>query len=172
MDESADRGPAGFPDTRLPNLNLSDDMPAKAEPAGFWRRFGASVLDSLVVAVLSNILAAGIKVLMLAGVGGLKAQATSIAITTVFGWVVAFFYFGWFYSHKGASPGKLALNLRVVRAGNGVPLTYWRSFGREVPGKYLSALILLIGFLMAAFRQDKRALHDLLFDTQVLHVKS
>ena len=40
--------------------------------------------------------------------------------------------------------------------------------GVETVGKFLSALILMIGFIMAGFRQDKRALHDLLFRTQVL----
>ena len=40
---------------------------------------------------------------------------------------------------------------------------------RETVGKFVSAIVLLIGYLMAAFRQDKRALHDFLFSSQVTH---
>ena len=46
-----------------------------------------------------------------------------------------------------------------------------RATGRHF-AKYLSALILGIGFLMAAFTDRKQGLHDMIADTLVLKDKS
>lgn len=80
---------------------------------------------------------------------------------------LAFFYFGWFYSTKGASPGKIILQLEVRDAHSNQRLGYWRAFLRESIGKYVSTVPLLLGFLLAGLRRDHRALHDLIFDTKV-----
>jgi uncharacterized RDD family membrane protein YckC len=42
-----------------------------------------------------------------------------------------------------------------------------RAFGRYF-GKLLSAIILGIGYIMAAFDSEKRALHDMICDTRVI----
>jgi len=86
----------------------------------------------------------------------------------LFYFVLPFVYYGWFYAEKGATPGKLLMGLKVSHSRTGAPLTYLRAWCREVPGKGLSLLILGIGYLIAATRPDKRALHDLLCDTEVL----
>jgi len=95
------------------------------------------------------------------------------ALLTVGSYVISFgiplFYYVWFYKNKGATPGKMLMRLRVSRADTGTNLTYWRAFFRETIGKFLSAIVLCIGFLLVVFRQDKRALHDLLFNTQVTY---
>jgi uncharacterized RDD family membrane protein YckC len=68
----------------------------------------------------------------------------------------------------GQTYGKKWLGIKVVRI-DGKPLTYWGVFLREVLGKFASTLILGIGFFMAAFRKDKRALHDLAAKTIVVY---
>jgi uncharacterized RDD family membrane protein YckC len=68
----------------------------------------------------------------------------------------------------GATLGKMAAKIRVVRA-DGSKLTYGRALGRY-GGKIVSQLILGIGYLMAAFDQEKRALHDHMCDTRVIKV--
>jgi uncharacterized RDD family membrane protein YckC len=60
----------------------------------------------------------------------------------------------------------MALKLRVVRA-DGSPVGYGLAAGRYL-SKILSALILLIGYIMAAFDEQKRALHDRICDTRVV----
>ena len=62
----------------------------------------------------------------------------------------------------------MALKLRIVRP-DGSPLTYARAFGRHW-GKFLSSITLLIGYIIAAFDSEKRALHDRICDTRVVRV--
>ena len=81
--------------------------------------------------------------------------------------VISWLYFALMESsNKQATVGKIALNLRVTdMAGNRV--SFARATGRYF-GKYLSGMIFLIGFLMAAFTSKKQALHDVLADTLVI----
>lgn len=65
-----------------------------------------------------------------------------------------------------ATPGKRAVGIKVVDA-EGRRLGLGRSAGRWFAAA-LSYLTLYLGFLMAAFTQRKRALHDLLADTRVV----
>lgn len=81
---------------------------------------------------------------------------------------VVFVYYGWFYSERGATPGKMIFNLEVVETGTGRRIGYWRSFFRETVGKFLSGLLFGIGYLIVFFRDDRKALHDLIFDTRVM----
>ena len=62
----------------------------------------------------------------------------------------------------------MALGLRIVRA-DGSSLTYGRATGRFF-ADYLSNLILFIGYIMAAFDDEKRTLHDRICDTRVVKV--
>ena len=71
-------------------------------------------------------------------------------------------------SARGATVGKLALGLRVVR-DDGARLSFLRATGRHFPKIIITPLIpLAIGYLMAAFTDRKRALHDIIADTLVI----
>jgi uncharacterized RDD family membrane protein YckC len=78
-------------------------------------------------------------------------------------------YEAWFLVNKSATPGKLILGLQVVRT-DGRPFTWGAGIGRFF-AYFLSSLTLYIGFLMAAWDEEKRALHDRICDTRVVHVK-
>jgi uncharacterized RDD family membrane protein YckC len=60
----------------------------------------------------------------------------------------------------------MACGLKVVTP-EGDKITYLRAFGRYF-AKIVSSLTLLIGFIMAAFDDEKRALHDRICDTRVV----
>ena len=62
--------------------------------------------------------------------------------------------------------GKRLFRLYVVRT-DGSRVGPGRALARHL-ASLLSMLILGIGFLMIAFRQDKRGLHDLICDTVVI----
>ena len=79
-------------------------------------------------------------------------------------------YEGLFVYKLGATPGKMVLGLRVVRPDGG-PVSLGRAVGRYF-AKMLSAIIMLIGFIMAGFDREKRALHDMLVDTRVIKKRS
>jgi uncharacterized RDD family membrane protein YckC len=59
----------------------------------------------------------------------------------------------------------MAFRIRVVDLAGG-PLSFGQAALRHL-GSWLSAVILGIGYLFAAFRADKRALHDLVARTRV-----
>lgn len=150
-------------------------------PGGFWRRLVAVIIDGFVMGILSKVVMFPLGLLI-----GMSPSATGQALLgagdpsslfMIFGgqmlvyWVVTFFYFGWFYKNKGATPGKLVMNLRVVDANTGAYVSYWKTFFRETIGRIVSSLPLFLGYWIVAFRDDKRTFHDLMFGTQVVHRK-
>ena len=67
----------------------------------------------------------------------------------------------------GRTVGKWATGLRVETA-SGEPLGFGRALLRHTAGYLLSLLTLGVGFLVAAFSRDGRALHDLVAGTVVV----
>ena len=98
-----------------------------------------------------------------------------LGISTVFNWILGlpllgFWFFGglfavaWLYfalfesSRMQATPGKRVMGLKVVNL-KGERIGFTRASVRYF-SKFLSRLILMIGFLMIAFTKKKQALHD------------
>lgn len=67
----------------------------------------------------------------------------------------------------GRTVGKWATGLRVERLG-GAPLGFGRALLRHTLGYLASLLTLGVGFLLAAFSREGRALHDLVAGTVVV----
>ena len=146
-----------------------------APPAGFWIRFVAYMIDALIVTAVS-VLLIGIVVgavivtdetLDLEKPGGFVLGAVFLAIA-------ALIVINWLYealmtsSPRGATLGKMALGLRIVRF-DGTQLSFGRATARHFAKAIATpAVPLLIGYLMAAFTNRKRALHDILADTLVI----
>jgi uncharacterized RDD family membrane protein YckC len=63
----------------------------------------------------------------------------------------------------------MAVGLRVV-TDEGTRLSFLNATGRFF-AKFVSAIILCIGFLMVAFTDRKRGLHDMIADTLVVKVR-
>jgi uncharacterized RDD family membrane protein YckC len=150
--------------------------PFTIEPGGMWRRFVAQMLDWLIITVILSPLTAlqfG-SLFMLRNqvlVGGVIPRLFFAAqfLKLVGTLLVLSFYFGWFYKNKGASPGKKVMGLKILNASDGTYPGYGRTIFRETIGKGLSWATLGVGFLVGGMRQDKKALHDLLSGTQVIH---
>ena len=77
------------------------------------------------------------------------------------------FYFTVSVAAWSTTLGKRAFGLKVVRK-DGSKIGIGRAFIRTLC-YYISLLILGIGFLMIAFRRDKRGSHDLICDTKVVY---
>ena len=144
-------------------------VPGTLRYAGFWIRFAAKFIDGIVVGVVNMIISVAFTFLAVrsitagsAGMGmGLQLVAWVLQMT------VQGIYYVYFMGKFGATPGKMACKIHVVRA-DGSALTYGRAFGRFF-GDMLSGLVLGIGYLMAAFDDEKRALHDRICDTRVAY---
>ena len=130
--------------------------------AGFWLRVGASLIDFIIIiAVLMTILAIfGVPLIE-------ESQSVEYGFADVASLVVGIAYHAGFESSKmQGTPGKRALGL-VVTDVNGNRISFLRAVGRYF-GKIISAIILFIGFIMVAFTERKRGLHDMIASTLVL----
>jgi uncharacterized RDD family membrane protein YckC len=75
--------------------------------------------------------------------------------------------YSWFFLKRyAATPGKMALGIKIVRS-DGSPLSTGRILGRYF-SEMLSTMILMIGYIMAGFDDERRALHDRICDTRVI----
>jgi uncharacterized RDD family membrane protein YckC len=81
-------------------------------------------------------------------------------------WVVSVAFNGFFVGRFGATPGKMLLKLKVVTP-EGAPASYGRAFGRAA-AEILSGLVCNIGYIIAAFDEQKRTLHDHICNTRVV----
>lgn len=137
------------------------------EYAGFWVRFAARFVDGIITGIINMIIGvvAGIA---LGGASATPEQAMQAQlIGTAIGLVVQIIYEVFFIGRFGATPGKMALKLKVVRPDDG-NVSYGRALGRWF-AMQLSGLILMIGYLMAAFdREEHKSLHDRICDTRVI----
>ena len=132
---------------------------------GFWVRFVAYLIDSFVLFIIqgiSNLVFFGSLSMELESMSG-EEKVLYFTVNILLG--VAYFA-GMESSKNMATLGKMALDLRVVDE-NGNQLSFLRATGRYF-AKILSGLLLLIGYIMAAFDSRKQALHDKLAKTLVI----
>lgn len=133
--------------------------------AGFWRRAIASLLDNLVVGLLSFII--GMVAFAMFNVTDEQSMQTVFNLVAKTNVIFAC-YCVWFWVKRGATPGKQALDLYVVDALTGKPLTTQKSVIRYV-GYIISAIPFGLGFLWAAFDKRKQGWHDKLAGSVVIH---
>lgn len=119
--------------------------------AGFWRRFLAALVDGILLGIIGGILNAVLD------------QEVSGTISALLGWL---YYAGMESSSRQATFGKSLLGIYVTGL-DGERISFLRATGRYF-AKIISALILFIGFIMAAFTERKQALHDMIASTLVL----
>jgi uncharacterized RDD family membrane protein YckC len=136
-------------------------------PAGFWIRFVAALIDGVIVTILSYLAQLPLLFVSSSTQFGESVRLTAVVVNALIGIVGAVLYLRSYVS-KGATPGKMIFGIKVLNAQTGMHMTFGRTLLREWVGKFLSILILGGGFLLAAFRSDKRALHDLVAGTIVV----
>ncbi len=139
--------------------------------AGFWIRFGAKFIDGLIFMVILAIPVVALMIPMIrsAGQGGPPpTMGIMIQVVLQLGSIILGVAYNTFFLGKyGATPGKMAVGIKVVTA-EGAPLTFPRAFGRAWADQ-LSSLICSIGYIIAAFDSEKRALHDHICSTRVVY---
>jgi len=161
-------------ETETLNGNLAELRKKAANPApqilpkaGFWIRVVASLLDSLLLGVVQFVLSLliGLAISML---GIATAGDPSIdMVIGLFGVSLSIGYAVFFTGYCGQTPGKMAVRIKVIRT-DGSSMTYGRAALREVLGKFISGILLCIGYIMVAFDAQKQGLHDKIADTYVI----
>lgn len=140
--------------------------------AGFFARLGAHVIDAVIVGILLLIVRIPLAIVgrflpdgMLSGNVIFQYSITAIVL-----YFCKILYYTLLTSHDGRTFGKRAFNLKVI-SQDGTELTWMNVLYRESVGKFLSGIILYIGYLMIGVDDRKRALHDRLCDTCVVYEK-
>jgi len=131
--------------------------------AGFWIRFAAIFLDGLILTVPM------MAIFALLGFFSMShdERAAGPQLMINLGFYGTYLLYSVFFLGKfGATPGKMAVKIKVVRS-DGTPIGYGRAIGRYF-ANILSGLFCYIGYIMAGFDNEKRALHDRICDTRVI----
>lgn len=128
---------------------LFPDMPVNY--AGFWERFGAAFLDGLILAIPGYALQY------------IFGESQSILFSIAVNWL--------YYALQESGPaqatlGKKALALKVTSM-DGARISFGQATGRFF-GRYVSAVILLIGYLMMLWDEKRQTLHDKMAGTLVV----
>ena len=146
--------------------------------AGFWRRFCASMIDSLCLLPFWSIL-----VFISFRVTGIQTKELSgLRIETflelfleggaiLFGLLVLGFFFLFLYSVifwgiTGATIGMRVMGLRVINIYGYTP-EWWRVVVRSIT-MLLGGLMMGLGIIWIAFDREKRGLHDWVSGTYVI----
>ena len=124
---------------------------------GFWIRLVAYIIDYFVLVILL--------VLLLSLIPGLPG-ASNIFGLYFYAVIMRMAYDTVMIGQFRGTIGMLVVRIEVL-CENGSAVSYWRALGRHL-ATYVSGLILGIGFLVVAFQEDKRALHDLIAGTIVV----
>lgn len=122
-----------------PGISEERGSPREIEYMGFWIRAAAFVIDFVVVSAINL-------VLTIIGLVGIT-------------FVTGFAYGVLFIGLRGQTPGKIALGIKVVNAQGDVP-GIGRAALREVVGKIISAIVILLGFFWVGWDRQKRGWHD------------
>jgi len=132
---------------------------------GFWIRVVAYLIDAIVLNIVLWLLTVITGLRLISYTATDHLEPLPILAPLVVNWL----YFALMESsQRGATLGKMAVGLRVVTE-RGQRLSFANATGRYF-AKFISALLLGIGFLMVAFTERKRGLHDMIAGTLVVKV--
>jgi uncharacterized RDD family membrane protein YckC len=147
--------------------------PGSLRYAGFWIRFAAKLVDGLILGIP---LLVPFFIFFFRAVaqrpGGFNSQAQMQIqgfnyLFQIIYMTVSITYNSFFLAKFGATPGKMLCGLKVV-SEEGAALTTGKAVGRAF-AEMLSGLICNIGYIIAAFDDEKRALHDRMCGTRVIY---
>lgn len=136
--------------------------------AGFWVRVGATIIDTLLIMVITFplvILIYGWQYFDLDNANLIRGPADFL-ISWIFPAVVII----WFWAKKQATPGKMLLSLQIRDADTGNALTLGQCIRRYL-AYFVSAIPLGLGLIWVGFDSRKQGWHDKLANTIVVRTK-
>lgn len=131
--------------------------------AGFWVRLGAGIIDTILLLTIT------LPILM-AFYGESYIDSEDFVqgpMDFMISWVAPMVVTIVFWVIKQATPGKMALRLRIVDARTGQAPGTGQCIGRYL-AYFVSALPLCLGFIWVAFDSRKQGWHDKIAGTVVV----
>jgi uncharacterized RDD family membrane protein YckC len=141
---------------------------------GFWIRAAARIVDAILLNVVFLIVRIPFGIAMFApstaqNPAAVMAMIAPMLLITLLSVVAAACYEIFFIAKRGATIGKMIFGLKVIRA-DGSPVSLGLSTGRYF-AQLVSSFTLGIGYFMAGFDDQKRALHDRICETRVIYCR-
>lgn len=131
--------------------------------AGFWARFFASVLDTII-----QFLILGPLLLVLYGREFYTNPALDTGAAGFFvQYVLPMIWVILFWKYKSATPGKIMMGMSIVDATTGATPSYPRLVMRYF-GYLISAIPCLLGFFWIGWDKRKQGFHDMIANTVVI----
>lgn len=138
--------------------------------AGFFVRLAAYIVDTVIVWAAMLIVRLPVWVTTISSPDNflVKDFIFQYSIKDILFYIMQAAYFVLLTYFTGSTLGKKLFQIRVVSAEDR-KMTFFEVTFRETVGRFLSALILSIGYIMIAIDKKKRGLHDILSDTNVVY---
>ena len=139
----------------------------RGQHAGFASRFIAFIFDCVVSIVVFELVlgAASFAASVLTGSPIHWSRDNTWVVVAFFAW--EFFYYAYFWTSSGKTPGMFLLGVQVV-GQDGSKVGTRRGLVRTLAFP-LSFILLGLGFLGILLGRDRRALHDVIADTAVVY---
>ena len=129
--------------------------------AGFWVRFGALLLDSILIGILVAMVSFLIT-------GGSDDENVKSILRFLYSLLLPIFWGGY-------TVGKRLCGIKIRKVDDQTPPGLGTMLLRNIFAGLIYALTLGIGLIISAFmvgtREDRRAIHDFIAGTEVVHDK-
>jgi uncharacterized RDD family membrane protein YckC len=133
------------------------------EYVGFWPRLGASIIDTILSAMVLYPILYAMYGKEYFGNEYLVSGGSDFILTHVLPAIAVIIF--WIY--KSATPGKMAIGAKIVDARTGLPPSKGQLVGRYF-AYYISMIPFFLGFLWIAWDPRKQGWHDKLAGTVVV----
>ena len=140
---------------------VTDDAPegmSALEIASVGQRFGAFLVD-FVISVL-----VGIVGLVIGSAMGGDGSVVNFVLSIGY-WIVVLVM----VATRGQSPGKIAIGIKIVKT-DGSSIGFGTTLLREIIGKIISSIIILLGYIWILFDGQRQGWHDKIASTYVVKV--
>ena len=135
-----------------------EGVAASAGRSGFWRRFGAVLVDGILLGIVGWVVGQVFGQDVTTVEDGTASYSISGGAAGVL-LLVNLAYFVVMEGGSGATLGKRALGIRVVDSTSGGPIGYGSALVRWF-ARYLSALPFMLGYLWMLWDDNKQTWHD------------
>src|ERR1051325_572360 len=136
------------------------------ELAGIGRRFGALLIDFLILVVPMTILVVVAAIAAFSGKSNFNPiWIQPVALLSVGVYVV---YEALMLASRVQTLGKMALKIKVVRT-DGTPISTGQAWGRSFMRQILASCLSIFNYLPAFFTKERTCLHDLVANTRVVN---
>lgn len=140
--------------------------------ADFGTRLAAALIDGIIIIGINFVVSFFIG-FVIGFVDGMNhvpfVMTTSLKqLVNTVSYAVGIFYYVYFIGSRGQTFGKQITKIKVVKIGTNNPPGYFSAFLREIVGKFISFIVILLGFFWMLWDPQKQTWHDKIAGTVVI----